>query len=709
MGTTTVYQDDSVAAFECDWRSSLQFSTASSSSGFPIELFIKVMEEEAAEHKWNDAELTEQACSHMDCLVENDKQKLYHLKDWTSMKKYLLTVYGQEPTVWSKVQLLRSLTKAPDEKFQHFLTRVKHTVDGQMRLGQMCGCEKNTAPVRELEKLLFLAGLQDFELDLCDDFDDQILSNLELLVDKLSSDIKDDPDPFLPSFDVKPESEAVMKEDDGVDIKVDPDFLPESPEAEDEPVQPSEFDDSEDEEFVIPKKKKKLAKKPKSDLEKPARKNHSGPATCDHCDLKFRTKGELSKHMSSEHKKASSRGTKVMQICQLCKQQFTKSGIERHYFEAHKGMAVKCDTCGNLFTSAVKLRRHVENIHKSDRYKALEKRVSLGEVYIETNPKQVPPLTPLEPIVENFKDGTKKSVYKCALCPSSIESVQEYSKHCSKHHGGRRCKCDSCDFTAKDVMNVLEHRLKIHNHAWGNKAVYHCKINDCGLKTYCPFTLSDHIDVKHEKLQVQNCQVCSKVFTSKGALKSHIQSVHMGIKQFKCDQCDYQCNGKKALEIHKNVHLAEEEKEKFICDECGSGYSTLIQLKRHNRRVHQKERNCECPHCPPGKKFFQYSEMLAHMREVHQIDKKYVCSHCDRGFKSNHGKRVHEEAVHLKIKHYRCKLCNTLTANAYNLTYHIAMRHLGLKKSEVKANWHLAKNHDAFEFLGSDKKEATTG
>ncbi|KAL3271195.1 hypothetical protein HHI36_021691 [Cryptolaemus montrouzieri] len=53
-----------------------------------------------------------------------------------------------------------------------------------------------------------------------------------------------------------------------------------------------------------------------------------------------------------------------------------------------------------------------------------------------------------------------------------------------------------------------------------------------------------------------NCNYCDYQTTQKQILKRHVNSVHLGIKNFKCDECDFKTSKKYGLTRHVNgVHL----------------------------------------------------------------------------------------------------------------------------------------------------------
>ena len=79
-------------------------------------------------------------------------------------------------------------------------------------------------------------------------------------------------------------------------------------------------------------------------------------------------------------------------------------------------------------------------------------------------------------------------------------------------------------------------------------------------------------------------------------IKHHIRSVHEGIKDNKCDLCDY-CTSfpsdlkKHIKKFHKdplNIETTNEENEKTItCGICGKKLRDSYQLKHHVRNVHE--------------------------------------------------------------------------------------------------------------------------
>ena len=80
------------------------------------------------------------------------------------------------------------------------------------------------------------------------------------------------------------------------------------------------------------------------------------------------------------------------------------------------------------------------------------------------------------------------------------------------------------------------------------------------------------------------CNFCVFKATTKGSLKTHIQSVQERIK-YSCNQCDHQATRQGDLKTHiQSVH----EKIKYSCNQCDHQATTQGNLKKHIQSIHVK-------------------------------------------------------------------------------------------------------------------------
>ena len=80
------------------------------------------------------------------------------------------------------------------------------------------------------------------------------------------------------------------------------------------------------------------------------------------------------------------------------------------------------------------------------------------------------------------------------------------------------------------------------------------------------------------------------------ALKSHIEGVHEGIKNFTCDRCEKSFSLHQSLKAHiKYYHESNGEENK--CDLCNKTFTLPGTLKAHIQEVHRDIKAHQCPYC----------------------------------------------------------------------------------------------------------------
>ena len=99
-----------------------------------------------------------------------------------------------------------------------------------------------------------------------------------------------------------------------------------------------------------------------------------------------------------------------------------------------------------------------------------------------------------------------------------------------------------------------------------------------------------------------NCDICGKTFTSKNFVriilkqftirkedmlckvsKEHVETVHDGIRKFKCDSCEKQFT--KSSDLNAHVVTVHQKKEDFKCTKCSKTYGVKSKLKMHSRNT----------------------------------------------------------------------------------------------------------------------------
>ncbi|KAJ2939912.1 hypothetical protein O0L34_g6618 [Tuta absoluta] len=215
-----------------------------------------------------------------------------------------------------------------------------------------------------------------------------------------------------------------------------------------------------------------------------------------------------------------------------------------------------------------------------------------------------------------------------------------------------------------------------------------------------------------------SCRQCDDVITDLSSLKTHLLEMHKerldpkschGVLPFKITKVDFPCalcpnkyEEFTSLNHHMNVHF-----QYFICETCGSGFISPDRLRSHyfshetgsfpcaecskiyrssNARnehydlVHKKAQRHRCPHCPET--FKNYYQKNKHITVIHGIKiKEFKCAVCQKVFKSSGKLVVHKQMVHLKLKRYACDACEWKFYSKSELEAH-KIKHSGERKHE---------------------------
>ena len=149
-----------------------------------------------------------------------------------------------------------------------------------------------------------------------------------------------------------------------------------------------------------------------------------------------------------------------------------------------------------------------------------------------------------------------------------------------------------------------------------------------------------------------SCKTCDYVpkseddWTAKESLKNHVNNVHLNIKRFYCDLCDYACYFNYDLKKHKKFHEG----------------NPFFKTKKCMRKDPSYKGQKQCSIC--GKNLYQPSHLQHHIKAVHEKIKRYQCDICKFKYYYISSFKRHYEGQHGKT------LCEDLTKYAMDSTKH---------------------------------------
>ena len=171
--------------------------------------------------------------------------------------------------------------------------------------------------------------------------------------------------------------------------------------------------------------------------------------------------------------------------------------------------------------------------------------------------------------------------------------------------------------------------------------------------------------VRSDKDEKQfTCEICNKVFSSKGKLKSHITIVHEGRKPF--------------TRLKAHIDSVHEKKKPFLCETCNERFKTKQILLRHIASKHIRKGPYQCATC--NSEFEEKRGLNEHVSSVHGGINPFKCDLCESTFARQNGLNRHKRSVHEKTTTFLyCQICNKGFSQKHHLKSHIAIVHEGIR------------------------------
>lgn len=187
--------------------------------------------------------------------------------------------------------------------------------------------------------------------------------------------------------------------------------------------------------------------------------------------------------------------------------------------------------------------------------------------------------------------------------------------HFCRHDSTDKIFCDYCDqtFQSNELTKCLRHLETAHA---DDRTMYQCQ--------KCPqyFGMAKLKDF-HEKYfphpkKRYRCDICSRRYSSKKLIESHMERVHIGTQSFRSSW-----HLPLLLKTRFFLFRAGGNKRSFLCSECGKGFAAKRNLEHHT--LLHGEPTIQCPSCPA--KFHRQKIFELHF-QWHQ-NLIFKCKKCD--------------------------------------------------------------------------------
>ncbi|XP_035712316.1 PR domain zinc finger protein 5-like [Folsomia candida] len=289
-------------------------------------------------------------------------------------------------------------------------------------------------------------------------------------------------------------------------------------------------------------------------------------SSCSTCLKTFRTKANLTRHMSTHNLDAKVK-------CEICARIFRNPRtLSNHIKRLHtnRDRAI-CDVCHRGFFSPDNLRRHISAVHCTITrprfpcgFPACDKSY-LTKADVSKHIK-----------IEHAENPAR---FPCTLCGKEFRSKHNLDAHISTHTTEKPYSCFTC---GRHFSNA--YKLKIHEVTHLEqfaRRIFKCEICDQTflLKGY----LQRHIQAVHENRRNHPCTFCDKRFSRSDNLRRHVEATHTGNEKIhSCDKCNFRSHSKGTLAHHAKRHNPANRRECYFCQKQFFYFSKLVtHCRRH--------------------------------------------------------------------------------------------------------------------------------
>ena len=271
----------------------------------------------------------------------------------------------------------------------------------------------------------------------------------------------------------------------------------------------------------------------KAFIEKQALENHivrlheqEGEQKCPRCPLIFQDLSILRDHIKNEHEEEI-----TFTMCELCGIEFSSANrLKIHMEKYHKifNGKVQCDICDKYFTPN-RLKAHSQNCKIKPKCESGKKAAIESQFCCDQCGRK---FSKNYRLIEHVAVvHTKELKIECDFCGKSFTGKESYQRHLVSRHDNKALECKKCKLTFSDKVEMKAHMQSFHSI---KEPTFNC--TKCSKQFGTIYTLKKHTASQHEG-KTSKCDICGKILSDKHKLRVHKEFVHEGKRPHECSKC----------------------------------------------------------------------------------------------------------------------------------------------------------------------------
>ena len=125
----------------------------------------------------------------------------------------------------------------------------------------------------------------------------------------------------------------------------------------------------------------------------------------------------------------------------------------------------------------------------------------------------------------------------------------------------------------------------------------------------------------------------------------------------KCPECPLTFLSQSRFRYHSLTHLSMKDRPMFTCTICSKKYTTKGILESHIKQSHTRDVVYQCKECP--KSFHLKDSFQKHILYLHTPEKAHSCKECGKEFAVKGSLTTHVYRIHSSIMRHSCSLCSS--------------------------------------------------